>query len=100
MLPGVREMARPKARLWLPSTVVGSVFSCVLSLFGYWCPLFWPGFFVTAAIVAVGHGEHWDSRVLVALATLGNAALYTWVALRVLKADVAADGRIGRPFTR
>jgi len=93
-------MAGPKTRLWLTSTVVGSVFSCVLSLFGYWCPLFWPGFFVAAAIVAVGRGGHWDSRVLLALATLGNAALYTWVALRVLRADVAANGRIGRLFTR
>ena len=97
-------MAGLRMRLWLTSLLAGCAISCLLTFtmwiikIGPWFPPFWPGWFLAIATVVVGRGEQWGSRVSLALVTIGNAAFYAWVFLRVIKADVASRGRIGRHF--
>ena len=99
-------MAGLRKRLWLTSLLVGCAISCVLTFtmwimkIGPWFPPFWPGWFLAIVAVVLGHGQQWDSRVDLALVTIGNAAFYAWIFLRVIKADLASRGRIGRHFLR
>lgn len=60
----------------------------------------WPGWFLAIASTIAGRGAHWDNWVYIGLITTGNAAFYGLISLWVLKADVAARGRIGRYFIR
>ena len=99
-------MPRLQTRLLLASLLVGCVISCVLTAvmwslrIGPWFPPLWPGWFLSIAATIVGRGEHWDSRVGTVLVMIGNAAFYACIFFRVIKADVACRGRIGRHFLR
>lgn len=95
-----------RSRLFFTSLLVGCFISCVLDAamwrmkIGPWFPPFWPGWFLAIASTIAGRGAHWDNWVYIGLITTGNAAFYGLISLWVLKADVAARGRIGRYFIR
>src|ERR1700752_371450 len=95
-----------RTRLLFTSLLVGCLVSCVLDAamwkmkMGPWFPPFWPGWFFAIATKVVTHGEHWNNWVNIALVTVGNAVFYAFISLWVIKADVAARGRIGRQFLR
>ena len=67
---------------------------------GAWFPPYWPGWFLAIVAAIVGHGEHWDDRVFITIATIGNAVFYAWIVSLALNADVESRGPIGRHFLR
>jgi len=95
-----------RTRLLLMSLLVGCFLSSVLELamskmrIGAWFPPYWPGWFLAIVAAIVGHGEHWDDRVFITIATIGNAVFYAWIVSLALNADVESRGPIGRHFLR
>jgi hypothetical protein len=98
-------MAERKTRVWLVSFAIGCGTSLILTAgmktsIGFWFPPFWPGLFLALAFSIVGHGQSWDSGFSLILIAAGNAAFYSWLFLRVLRAEIHARGHISRYFLR
>jgi hypothetical protein len=91
-----------RVRQWVVGVVVGCAISGILTAtvlatrLAFYFPPFWPGLFLAWIVIIVSHGESSGSHFGILLATVGNAALYAWVSLRIIKAEVSAGGRVGR----
>jgi len=90
----------------MASILAGCAISVVLDVFmamlgvAYYFPPFWPGLFFSLTVIIASRGESWANGIHIALVTVGNAAFYTWVSLRVLKAEVVSRGPLGRRLLR
>ena len=89
-----------RTRVYAISLLGGAVISFVIVWFGPYLPLNYPGFFFAVAILALGHGDHWNSWVLPTLVISANTVLYGWIVSRILRAEVAARGALGRRFLK
>jgi hypothetical protein len=91
-----------RMRLWLTSLIAGCTISAVLTAFAvmtrtaFYFPLFWPGLFFAWIVTILIHGESMPAYFGIVIAAVGNAALYVWACLRVIKAEMLAGGRVGR----
>ena len=74
---------------------MAAVPNSVLSAFDYVQLMFWPTPMIMLPADEPGSPDL-NSFGPFTLATLGNAALYAWVSLRIIKAEVSAGGRVGR----
>lgn len=97
-------MSERKTRVWLASLTAGCAISFMLTAamrkmsIGFWFPPSWPGAFLALPSAIARHGQLWDSRASLALVTIGNAAFYAWIFLRVLRAEILARGNLSRYF--
>jgi hypothetical protein len=95
---------KSRMRLWITSLLTGCAISGALTAFvlatrtAFYFPPFWPGLFFAWIVIILSRGESWAGDLILILATLGNAAVYAWLYLRVIKAEVSARGRVGRYF--
>jgi hypothetical protein len=97
-------VGKSRMRLWVTSIVAGCVISGILTAvvrvtgtgIAFYFPPFWPGLFVAWIVIIFSHGRSWAGHFGIVLTTAGNAALYSWAALKVIKAEVSAGGRVGR----
>ena len=89
-----------RTRVYAISLLRGVVISFVIVWFGPYLPLNYPGFFFAVAILALGHGDHWNSWVLPTLVISANTVFYGWIVSRILRAEVAARGALGRRFLK
>jgi hypothetical protein len=89
-----------KARIWLASMVFGFASSIVLAGVAraglYWFPPLWPGLILAFAFKAwAARGAGSDLLILAV-----NAAFYTWIFLRIVRAEINARGHLSRYFLR
>jgi Na+/glutamate symporter len=71
-----------------------------LTRLGFLFPPFLPGLLFSWVVIIIRHGESWTKLVGISIATLGNAALYSWLSYPLIKADVLARGPLGRFLLR
>ena len=91
-------------RIWGTSVAFGCAISGILTVvvsatrLAFYFPPFWPGLLFAWVIVILSHGKSGVTHFGIALATVGNAALYTWISFRVIQAEVVSRGRLSRYF--
>lgn len=92
-----------RIRLWTASILFGCTASYSLTLmmspgdYGYYLPGTQPGWLLVWAASAVAR-KSMSPDLKLAIVTVGNALFYTWLALRILVADLLSRGRLGRLF--
>ena len=89
-----------KTRIWLASVAFGFASSIVLAELAraglYWFPPLWPGLILAFAFKAwAGRGAGSDLLILA-----GNTAFYTWIFVRIVRAEINARGHLSRYFLR
>jgi hypothetical protein len=89
-----------RTKIYAISLLGGAIISCVIVWLGLYLPLNYPGLFFAIAVVALGHGDHWKSWVLPTLVISANTVFYGWIASRLLRAEVATRGALGRRFLK
>jgi hypothetical protein len=95
-----------RTRVRVASLAAGCILSGILTVVmlttrvAFYFPPFWPGMFLSWAVIVVTHGEEWGSTVSIAVATIGNAVFYAWLSSRILVADIGSRGSLSRYFLR
>lgn len=88
-----------KTRVWLASLACGLASSIVLAGVAraglYWFPPWWPGL-ILAVTFKAWTGNDGSDLLIVA----GNTAFYTWIFLRIVRAEINARGHLSRYFLR
>jgi hypothetical protein len=97
-------MPERKARIWLVSLAFGLASSILVASIAktglaYWLPPFWPGLFLAVTFEAF-RGQRWTPGADFVLIIAGNAAFYTWIFSRIVRAEIAARGHLSRYFVR
>ena len=93
-----------KTRVWLVSLAFGLASSILVAGIAktglaYWFPPFWPGLFLAVALEAF-RGQRWAPGTDLVLIIAGNAAFYTWIFSRIVRAEITARGHLSRYFVR
>jgi len=89
-------------RLYASSVVIGFAVSVLMMLgmwvtrLAFWFPPVWPGMWFSWLVIIICRGESWPEVVGRSLVILCNAAFYTWLSYRVIKAEVVSGGRFSR----
>jgi hypothetical protein len=84
-----------KVRLYALSVLIGCAVSVLMEIgmrltrLVYVFPPFLPGLLFSWVIIIICHGESWPDLVNRTLVVLGNAALYSWLSYRLIKAGRA-----------
>jgi hypothetical protein len=95
-----------RPRLCAFSVIVGFALAALMTLgmlmarIAFWFPPYWPGLWFSWIVIIVCRGEMWPSLVGTTLVVLGNAAFYSWLSYRVVKADMLCRGRLSRILLR
>ena len=91
---------RTRLRLWVASLALGCLVALILTAlvsrghYGYWLPGVQPGWVLAWAVSFLLPEAH--DLVWLGLITLGNALFYSWLAMKVLSADMESRGRLSR----
>jgi len=77
-------------------TVSAIIFAIARTGIAFWFPPFWPGLFLSYFIMAVFGGREWPSKYALVIMAISDVVFYAWLSYLAIRADLQANGRIGK----